>query len=189
MNTDQLTSLGLSIEDVRLALVTQNLEIPGGIVNQGSRELVLRTLGRVAKADNFNDLVIANRNGYPICIRDIGRAEDSVEEPRGLSRLDGQNAVSLYVQRQSGTNTVAISDAAQARLAKIAPSLPADIKIEIIQDQSQFIRESMREVKIHLVLAAILVASTILLFIRELADDPDRLAVIPTSIIPTSSPS
>ena len=185
VNTDQLSSYKLSIDNVRLALVTQNLEIPGGIIHQGSRELVLRTLGRIASADKFNNLVIANRNGYSIRVRDIGRAENSVEEPRSLSRLDGQNAVSLDVQRQSGTNTVAISDAVQARLTKIAAALPPDIKIEIIQDQSRFIRESMREVKVHLLLAAVLVAGTILLFIRDWRTTLIATMAIPTSIIPT----
>jgi HAE1 family hydrophobic/amphiphilic exporter-1 len=185
VDTDKLSSYGLSIEDVRLALVKQNLEVPGGIVHQGERELVLRTLGRVATAARFNELVVASRGDYPIRLRDIGRAEDSVEEPRGLSRLDGENAVSLFVQRQSGTNTVAISNAVQARLAEVASSLPPDIKFEIINDQSRFIRESMQEVQFHLLLAAILVSGTILLFIRDWRTTLIATLAIPTSIIPT----
>jgi HAE1 family hydrophobic/amphiphilic exporter-1 len=185
VDTDRLASYGLSVEDVRLALVSQNLEVPGGIVHQGERELVLRTLGRVPTAAQFNDLVVANRKGYPIRVRDVGRADDSVEEPRGLSRLDGQNAVSLFVQRQSGTNTVAISDAVQARLAKIAAALPPDVQFEIINDQSRFIRDSMREVQLHLLLAAVLVSGTILLFIRDWRTTVIATLAIPTSIVPT----
>ena len=113
-DVDKLASYGLSIEDVRLALVNQNVEVPGGLVQQGQRELVLRTLGRIQTTERFNELIVANRKCYPIRIKDIGRAEDSIEEPRGLSRLDGQGAVSLFVQKQSGTNTVQISDACQA---------------------------------------------------------------------------
>ena len=134
---------------------------------------------------SFNELIVANRKGYPIRIKDIGRAEDSIEEPRGLSRLDGQKAVSLFVQKQSGTNTVQISDAVQARLAKISQALPPDIKIEITQDQSRFIRESMQEVKFHLLLAAVLVSGTILLFIRDWRTTLIATLAIPTSIIPT----
>ena len=185
VNTERLASFGLSIEDVRVALITQNLEVPGGIVNQGSRELVLRTLGRMQTAAQFNELIVANRTGHAIRIKDIGRAEDSIEEPRGLSRLDGQNAVSLFVQRQSGTNTVAISDAVQVRLARIKQSLPADVKVEIIQDQARFIRESMAEVNFHLLLAAVLVSATILLFIRDWRTTVIATLAIPTSIVPT----
>jgi HAE1 family hydrophobic/amphiphilic exporter-1 len=185
VNTDRLSAYGLSVEDVRQALLTQNLEVPGGIVQQGSRELVLRTLGRIQAAPQFNDLIVANRKGYPIRVRDIGRAEDSIEEPRGLTRLDGQTAVSLFVQKQSGTNTVQISDAVQERLAKIGKTLPADMQINITQDQSRFVRLSMEEVKFHLLLAGVLVSLTILLFIRDWRTTVIATLAIPTSIVPT----
>lgn len=185
VDTDRLRAYGISIEEVRQALVSQNLEVPGGIVDQGPREMVLRTLGRITSSEDFNELIVTNRKGYPIRIRDIGRAEDSIEEPRGMSRLDGQNAVSLFVQKQSGTNTVAISDAVQARLAKIRTTLPRDIQVEVTQDQSRFIRVSMDEVKFHLLLAGGLVAVTILLFIRDWRTTIIATLAIPTSIIPT----
>ncbi len=185
MDTDRMRAYGITIEEVRLALVSQNLEVPGGIVDQGAKEMVLRTLGRIVSSDKFNDLIVANRKGYPIRIRDIGYAEDSIEEPRGLSRLDDQNAVSLFVQKQSGTNTVAISDAVQERLERIRKALPRDVQVEITQDQSRFIRESMQEVKFHLILAAGLVAITILLFIRDWRTTVIATLAIPTSIVPT----
>ena len=185
VNPDLLASFGLSIEDVRVALLRQNLEVPGGIVQQGPRELVLRTLGRIQTAERFNDLIIVNRDSFPVRIRDIGRAEDSIEEPRGLSRLNDRNAVSLFVQKQSGTNTVHISDVVQERLKQISRTLPPDIKIEIIQDQSRFIRLSMEEVKFHLLLAGVLVSMTILLFIRDWRTTLIATMAIPTSIIPT----
>lgn len=185
VDTDRLRVLGVSIEEVRRALVAQNLEIPGGIVDQGPREMVLRTLGRITRPEDFNELIVTNRKGYPIRIKDIARAEDSVEVPRGLSRLDGNNAVSLFIQKQSGTNTVAISDAIQERLERIKKTLPSDIVVEITQDQSRFIRVSMEEVKFHLLLAAILVGATIMLFIRDWRTTLIATLAIPTSIIPT----
>ncbi len=185
IDTDRLRSYGIQIEEVRRALASQNIELPGGIVDQGQREMVLRTLGRILTAEKFNDLIVANRNGYPIRIKDVGLAEDSIEEPRGLSRLDGKNAISLFVQKQSGTNTVAISDAIQERLARIRKALPGDIEVELTQDQSRFIRESMSEVKFHLLLAAVLVGATILLFIRDWRTTIIATLAIPTSIIPT----
>lgn len=185
VDTDRLAAYKLSVEDVRQALLTQNLEVPGGIVQQGPRELVLRTLGRIQTSAAFNELIIANRGNYPIRLRDVGRAEDSFEEPRGLTRLDGQNAVSLFVQKQSGTNTVKISDLVQKRLAEIKPTLPSDIHIEIIQDQSRFVRKSMEEVKFHLLLAGVLVSATIMMFIRDWRTTLIATMAIPTSIIPT----
>ena len=76
-NTDKLASYGLSIDDVRVALITQNLEVPGGLVQQAPRELVLRTLGRLQNVAEFDELIVSNSGGYPIRVKDIGRAEDS----------------------------------------------------------------------------------------------------------------
>ena len=142
---------------------------------------MLRTLGRIANAGRVQR---PDRRQPQAATRsassDIGRAEDSVEEPRGLSRLDGENAVSLFVQKQSGTNTVAIADAVQARLAKIAKALPPDIKIEMIQDQSRFIRESMRRGEVPPAAGrASWCRLTILLFIRDW-----RTTLIATLAIP-----
>jgi hydrophobic/amphiphilic exporter-1 (mainly G- bacteria), HAE1 family len=185
VDTDKLVAYSLSIDDVREAVVRQNVEVPGGRVDQGPRELVLRTLGRLNTAEEFNDLIVANRGGYPVRVRDIGGAEDSIEEPRSLARLDGQNAVSVVVQKQSGTNVVKVTDDVKARLAHIAATLPGDIKIEAIRDQSRFVKKSIAEVKLHLVLAAVLVSLTILLFIRDWRTTVIATLAIPTSIIPT----
>ncbi|MFZ5831382.1 MAG: efflux RND transporter permease subunit [Planctomycetota bacterium] len=185
LNTDLLAAYGLSIEDVRRAVVAENLEVPGGLVQQGPREMVLRTLGRIEQSEKFNNLIIANRNGFPIRVRDVGRVEDSIEEPRSLTTLDGETAVSLFVRKQSGSNTVAVVDRVLARLDEIKAGLPADIETEVIQDQSRFIRNSMEEVKFHLLLAGALVSGTILLFIRDWRTTLIATLAIPTSIIPT----
>ena len=185
VDTERLAGYNLSVEDVRIALVRQNLEVPGGRMDQGSRELVLRTLGRLRTEKEFNDLIVANRNGYPIRVRDIGRADDAFEEPRTLARLDGDSAVSLVVQKQSGVNTVKVVDDVKARLEQLQAALPADITTEVIRDQSRFIKKSIEEVKFHLLLAAVLVSATILLFIRDWRTTLIATLAIPTSIIPT----
>src|SRR5438309_1057042 len=185
VDTDKLAGYNLSVDEVRQALVRQNLEVPGGRVDQGPRELVLRTLGRLRTDREFNDLIIANRNGYPIRVRDVGRAVDSNEEPRTLARLDGDSAVSLVVQKQSGVNTVKVVEDVKARLDQLRTALPQDISIEIIRDQSRFIKKSIEEVKFHLLLAAVLVSATILLFIRDWRTTLIATLAIPTSIIPT----
>src|SRR5262249_7580064 len=179
-----------SAEDVRLALVRQNLELPGGKVDGGPREEVLRTIGRVPRVKDFEDIIIATRDGkdggrYSVKVKDVARGEDGLEEPRGMSRLDGDVAVSLIVQKQSGGNTVAVADAVKARLAKIAPTLPRDIRGEVIRDQSKFIKGSIEEVKFHLVLAAVLVSGVIYLFIRDWRTTLIAALAVPTSIIGT----
>jgi HAE1 family hydrophobic/amphiphilic exporter-1 len=185
----------LSIEDVRQALISENQEQPGGRVDRGLKEEVLRVMGRIRQPADFEKLIVANRHGQPVRIEDIGRAEDSYEEPRGLSRLwshdggqeRGDNAVSLIVQKQSGTNTVQVVDTVKVRLAEILPILPPDMKAEIIRDQSRFIKNSIDEVRLHLILAGILVSLTILLFIRNLRTTVIATVAIPASIIVTFS--
>jgi len=185
VDTDKLVAYRLSIDDVRTALERQNLEVPGGHFDQGPREMVVRTLGRISTAGEFNELIVANRDSYPIRIKDIGYAEDAVEEPRSMARLDGQAAASVMVQKQSGTNVVKVTDAVKAKLEKIRAALPQDVKVEIIRDQSRFVKKSIEEVKFHLLLAAGLVSATILLFIRDWRTTIIATLAIPTSIIPT----
>ncbi|MGA2058974.1 MAG: efflux RND transporter permease subunit [Thermoguttaceae bacterium] len=185
INTDKLNSYNLSVEDVRLALIRQNLELPGGRVDQGNRELVLRTMGRVEKSAGFLDLIITNQNGYPIRIKDVGRVEDAFEEPRGLARLDGENAVSLIVQKQSGANTVAVVETVKKHLDELKDILPKDINTFVVKDQSVFIVRSFEEVQMHLVIAAILVGVTIMLFIRDWRTTIIASLAIPASIIST----
>lgn len=185
IDTDKLTSCNLSIEQVRAALMRQNLELPGGRVDQGSRELVLRTMGRVERTAGFLDLIVANQNGYPVRIRDIGRVEDSFEEPRSLARLNGRNAVSLIVQKQSGSNTVAVVERVLQRFEQLKPLLPPDIETFVVKDQSRFIVNSIHELNFHLVIAAVLVALTILLFIQDWRTTVIASLAIPTSIVAT----
>lgn len=184
----------LSIEDVRQALIRENQENPGGRLDRGFREEVLRVMGRVERPKDFAKLIVANVGGQPIRIEDVGRVEDSFEEPRGLSRLwvketsespSADNAVSLIIQKQSGTNTVQVVDRVLKRLAELKEVLPTDIQMAPIRDQSRFIKHSIHEVKVHLLLAAVLVSLTILLFIRDWRTTIIATLAIPTSIVAT----
>jgi hydrophobic/amphiphilic exporter-1 (mainly G- bacteria), HAE1 family len=182
---------GLSVEDIELALKRENQELPGGRVDKGLSEVGLRTMGRLDKPKDFERLIVGNRNGQPIYLEDVGKVDDSNEEPRNLSRLwingitprdrTGDDAVTLIVTKQSGQNTVDLVDKVKKRLAELKTVLPDDIQIEVIRDQSRFIKNSMDEVQVHLVLAALLVSLTILLFMRDW-----RTTVIASLSIPTT---
>ncbi len=182
---DRLRAYGLTIEDVRTALAQQNVEIPGGRVDQNSRELTLRTLGRVQRVADFGELHIGNRGGVPILLKDVARARDSVEEPRSLSRLNGVNSVSLSIRKQSGSNTVAVIERVKAKLETLREALPEDINFNIIRDQSRFIQRSLDEVSFHLVLGAILVALTVFAFMHDWRGTLIACVAIPASIIAT----
>ncbi|HYV56486.1 MAG TPA: efflux RND transporter permease subunit, partial [Candidatus Nitrosopolaris sp.] len=156
VDPDRLTAQGLSIAQVRTGIRQQNLELPGGRLDQTRRELVVRTMGRVEQVADFNDLILTHIGERPLRVRDVGYAEDGVVEPRSVSRLNGQNAVQLVVRKQSGTNTVEVIDRVKAELDALRPALPADIDIRVIRDQSRFIKASLETVRLHMWLGGVL---------------------------------
>ena len=141
VDPDKMRAYNLAITDVANALRQQNMELPAGNVNAGARELTVRTLGRLVDPAQFNEIAIATRGPYVVKLRDIGHAEDSQEEPTTAARLNGEPAVTLVVSKQSGQNTVATADALKERMKRdCSQRCPKDIHIEIINDQSIFIK-------------------------------------------------
>ena len=104
----------------------------------------------------FDDLVIATRDGVPIRVRDVGRAEDGTKEQRTIARLDDVPTVVLEVRRQTGANTVEVIDAVKRALAQVKAQLPPDVRLEVIRDQSTYIHAALHEITLHLILGAIL---------------------------------
>jgi len=187
LDADKLAGYGLSVDRIKQALQQQNTEIPGGRITKGQREEGLRTLGRIERVEDFNRLIVADVKGAPIRVADIGRAVDGIEEPRTLSRLNGENAVSLLVRKQSGTNTVQVVDRVRRRLDEVRRILPPDIRVVEVRDLSRFIRRSMHDVQEHLILGAVLASIVVFFFIRNLRAAIIAALAIPTSIIGTFS--
>jgi HAE1 family hydrophobic/amphiphilic exporter-1 len=185
LNKDRLNAYNLTIEQVRSSVQRQNVEIPGGSFVAGPSEIALRTMGRIQNVDDFNKIIITYRNGSVVRFSDIGRVLDTVEEPRSVSRLNGRQAVSLMIRKQSGTNTVTVVDAVLSRLERIKTSLPPDIKIQTTRDQSLFIRRSFTEIQHHLILGAIFASIIVLLFMRNFRSTIISAVAIPASIIGT----
>ncbi|MFA6091557.1 MAG: efflux RND transporter permease subunit [Elusimicrobiota bacterium] len=185
LDPPKMSAYGLAAKTVQDALREQNVEIPGGRVDQDRRELVLRTMGRVKSPKDFEKVVVTNVRGVPVRIRDIGRVEDTSQEARSLARLDGKEAVSLIVLKQSGANTVKVIDAVKERLGDLIGTLPTGVEARVIRDQSSFIRASVATVQEHLILGAILASLAVLLFIGSWRSTLIASLAIPTSIIST----
>ncbi|MFA5975142.1 MAG: efflux RND transporter permease subunit [Elusimicrobiota bacterium] len=185
LNPMKMAAFKLSSKEVKDALTQQNIEIPGGRVDQGQRELVLRTLGRIAASADFEKVIVTNVNGVPVRIRDIGRVEDTEEEPRSLARLNDQPTISLIVQKQSGTNTVEVITTVKTALEKLTGGLPPGVHAEVTRDQSDFILASVRTVQEHLILGALLASLMVLFFLGDLRSTIIASISIPTSIIAT----
>jgi len=179
----RLRAYTLTAAEVTRAVANQNLLLPGGNLAQGARELTIRMKGRVNSVPEFDGIVVANRAGAQITLAQVGRAEDGVEEPETAGNVDGKPAVILAVRRQSGTNTVAVADEVTKRLNAMRSRLPASYKLEIVRDQSDFIKDSVKTVQEHLIVGAILAALVVLLFLRNWRSTLIAALAIPTSII------
>jgi HAE1 family hydrophobic/amphiphilic exporter-1 len=185
LDGDKLRAYNLAVAQVEQALRGQNLEVPGGRVEQTDRTLTLRTLGRVQSSAGFNNIVVANRDGYPIKISDIGHSEDGVEDELTAGRLNDKPALLLQVRRQSGTNTVDIVNAVKKRLDELKKGLPAGYSLDVVRDQSIFILASFHAIREHLILGSLLAALVVLLFMQNVRATIISAIAIPTSIIST----
>ncbi|HMX29370.1 MAG TPA: efflux RND transporter permease subunit, partial [Blastocatellia bacterium] len=185
LDGDKLRAYNLTVANVSQALQTQNLEVPGGRIEQTNRTLTLRTLGRLQTVADFNNIVVANRNGYPIKISDVGHTEDGVEDELTAGRLNDKPALLLQVRRQSGTNTIDVIDAIKERLAELQKGLPAGYSLDVVRDQSIFILASFHAIREHLILGSILAALVVLLFMQNIRATIISAIAIPTSIIST----
>jgi HAE1 family hydrophobic/amphiphilic exporter-1 len=185
IDADRLAAYQIPIATVRQALSRQNADVPGGNVTTGKEELTLRTLGRFTDPRQFDDLVIANVNGAPVRLRDIGHVEDGTKEQRSLSRLNGVPTVTLDIRRQSGANTVEVINGIKAVLPKVTAQLPQDVQVQVIRDQSRYIESALHEIQTHLVLGSILASLVVLVFMRSWRSTLIAAVAIPCSVIST----
>jgi HAE1 family hydrophobic/amphiphilic exporter-1 len=185
IEANKLAAYNLSIMHVHEALRRQNVEVPGGRVDRGTQELGLVVAGRLDKTRRFEDLVVATMNGNTIRLGDLGEVVDDTKEVRSLARLDGEPAVIVRVQRQSGANTVEVIEAVKKRLVESRRRLPKDVQITIIQDQSEYINAALHEIEGHLVIGSILATVVVLLFMRSWRSTIISGVAIPASIIAT----
>ncbi len=181
LDPSALAIRGIGIDDVATALQRGNTNLPVGTLYGIHQNLTVQANGQLMNADAYRQLIVAYRNGAPVLLRDLGDIVDSVENSRLASRYNGQQVVTLTVQRQPGTNTVAVVDAIKNLLPAFRQQLPASIKLDVLYDRSESIRESVNDVQLSLLLAIALVVLVIFLFLRNV-----RATIIPTLALPTS---
>src|SRR5438874_1405820 len=185
VDPDKMRAFNVSAADVANAVKLQNMELPGGRVEAGKRELTVRTMGRIPDPAQFNNLIVANRGSYAVKLSDIGYVEDGAEEQRTEARLNGQPAVTLVVSKQSGQNTVAVADAVKERLDELRTTLPRDVKTQIVGDQTIFIKAALHSIQLHLIEGSILAAIVVFVFLWSFRSTFIAAIAIPTSIVAT----
>jgi HAE1 family hydrophobic/amphiphilic exporter-1 len=181
LDPSALAIRGIGIDDVANALQRGNTNLPVGTLYGVHQNLTVQANGQLTNAQAYRQLIVAYRNGAPVLLRDLGDVVDSVENNRLASRYNGQQVVTLTIQRQPGTNTVAVVDAIRNLLPTFRQQLPASVNLDVLYDRSAPIRESVNDVQFSLLLAIGLVVLVIFLFLRNV-----RATIIPTLALPTS---
>jgi multidrug efflux pump len=180
----KLAAFSLTPQDVRTALLRENVEIPSGRIEGLTNEMTIRTLGRLTTEDEFNDLIIAERSGALIRFKDIGNARLAPENERTLLRGNGGiPMVGIALNPQPGANYIDIVDEAFARVEQIKKDLPPDIKTGVALDTTLTIRKAIKEVEETIILAFFLVVMVIFLFLRDFRTTLIPIIAIPISLI------
>jgi multidrug efflux pump subunit AcrB len=166
-DTEKLAAVGVTTAQLVAALQSQNVQIPGGKVEQGLRDLTLRTYGRVTDPQDFANISIVTKNGYPIKVGDVARIEDSVRDAESIASVDGKPAVVMNVRKQSGTNTIEVVERLKSRLDEVRKDLPKGWKMQIVRDQSDYILAAVNAVKEHLILGSLFAALIVWFFLSS----------------------
>jgi HAE1 family hydrophobic/amphiphilic exporter-1 len=181
----RLSGYSLAVDDVLASLRSEHVELPGGRIETARAEYSLKTEGKLTSADEFADVVVAERGGRVVHLRDVATVEDGLAEERTVSRLSGRRGVALQIRRQSGENTVRVVDAVKAELARIEADLPPGYEMILARDASRFIRSAIRDVAVALGWGALLASAVVLVFLRNLRTTIIAGVTIPAALVAT----
>lgn len=181
MDPEKLAAYQLTPLDVRNALTRENVELPSGRIEGDNIELTVRTMGRLTTVAEFNNLIIKDTGGNTVYFRDIGYAELGPENLRTVLKRDGVPMVGNAIVARPGSNNIEISDEFYRRLGQLKEDLPPDVKVAIGFDNTEYIRDSIKEVQQTIFVAFGLVVMIIFLFLRDW-----RTTIIPVVVIPIS---
>lgn len=183
LDPEKMQALGISVAEVTGAIQRQNLEVPAGRLERGDQEQLVRVAGRITDPDQFADIIIANRNGQPIRLGQIAHVEDGTEEERSLAFVNGQRAVSLDIRKVSGANTVAVADDVFKAIDDLREILPEGTEIQVVRDNSEYIRKSVSSVIHELLLGALLTVLVVMFFLNDWKATVITSFALPVSVI------
>lgn len=177
----KMAGYGVTPVDVKNAVDRENVELPSGSIEGNTVDLSIRTLGLMHTAKEFNDLIIREQNNNIVRFSDIGYAELAPEDMRSMLKKNGEPMVMDIIIPQPGANHIEIANEAYNRIEQLKKDLPEDVTIEMVYDNTRFIRASIAEVQETIYIAFLIVALVIFLFLRDW-----RVTMIPVVVIPVS---
>ena len=183
VDASKLRAYNISIQDVMMNVGAQNIEIPGGNVTEGPRQLLVRTMGKYSNVKDFSKVIVATPMGKPVYLSDVAKVVDGVKEQTSLTRVNGKIAVGLNIIKQSGSNTVQVAHSVNKEIAKLQKEIPAGVTINLAQDNSIFIEESINDVLFDILYGGLLAVIVIYLFLANFRATVISGLALPTSII------
>lgn len=181
----RLRAYGMTVSEVVQALGAQNVEVPGGRLDDGARELTVRTNAEAESARQLEGFTLTGAAGRIVRLRDVARVEDGLEERRSAAYVDGQTAIALLVRKQSGANTVAVAERVREALPALQARAPSGTTVAVLFDMSSLISTSIETVQMDLVLGAFLCVLIIFLFLRDARATFIAALTLPTTVIGT----
>ncbi|NUR35357.1 MAG: efflux RND transporter permease subunit, partial [Gemmatimonadaceae bacterium] len=187
LDPGQLASRNLALADVEQAIASQNVNLPTGVLNGPKLALTVQASGQLQTAQEFRDLIVTYRAGAPVHLSDLGRVTDDVQNNKTASWYGSSRSIVLAIQRQPGTNTVAVAQRVKAALDRVKGDIPPAVNVSILYDRSTTIQESVHDVTFTLEITLVLVVLVIFLFLRNLSATVIPSLALPMSIIGTFS--
>jgi HAE1 family hydrophobic/amphiphilic exporter-1 len=184
LRRDRLKAAGLTAQDVQRALANENVQLPGGNVKEGLTDRYVRALGEYASVEEIGTTVIETRDGRPIRVRDVAEVLDGYADVWNMEELNGVPVVRIGIQKQSGSNTVAVADAIREETRRINEDR-SDLELTVVSDQSEFIRQSMNSVQTSALWGGLLAILVLYLFLRNGSTTFIISLAIPISVIAT----
>ncbi|MBS0352150.1 MAG: efflux RND transporter permease subunit [Proteobacteria bacterium] len=185
LNPHAVSARGLSNSQVISAVQEANATQPAGSLQTPERTYSVKAVSQFSNAADFNKTIVGFSQGAPVHLQDVGVAEDSVVNDKAASWYNKDRTILLAIQRQPETNTVQVVDAIKKLLPNLTQNLPGGAKLAIAYDRSEFIRQTMTEMKITLVLAIVLVAAIILLFLGNISSTFIAIIALPVALLVT----
>ncbi|HLF93488.1 MAG TPA: efflux RND transporter permease subunit, partial [Planctomycetota bacterium] len=180
-----LGSYNLTVEDVTRALGREHVELPAGRIETASREFNIRAEGEAPSVEEFRDLVLSEKDGARIRLRDVALVQDGLEDKRRVARMSGIPAMGLAIRKIRGANAVEVAHAVKVKIAELKKRLPEGLEMDLNYDSTVAVEDAMRDIQLALLLSVILTAVVCWLFLGSFSSTFNVLLAIPTSLIGT----
>ena len=179
----QLEAYHVSLAEVVTALQRENVDVPAGTADRGATETLVRVAARGATAAEIAEIPVKRTGGMAVYVRDVAQVVDGIEEPKNAAFLDERPALALEIQKQSGANTVTVADGVLDAVEKLKKDLPPGVTLSIIKDDSKFIRESIEDVNVTMLIGGLLTVFIVYLFLNSWRSTVITGITLPISVV------